>query len=426
MSSELLGLMAQRPGCWISGEELASSLGISRAGVWKQVQRLREKGYMIDALPNRGYLLKDCDVLDLSMISPRTMIVGKSVIFRREVGSTNALARQIAESAQDGTIVLSEVQTEGKGRLSRSWSSPSGGVWMSIILKPQIPLALAPRINMGAAVAVVRAVEGLYGLKLRIKWPNDLMACAGEDLQRAPDGQSSPAHSKSFKLPYPLLTPGSQDLSCNRDTAYPADPNCRTDRAAASGAGAVAGAPGGMECQECRKEGARFDALDRKVCGILSEIEAEPDRLKHAIVGIGLNANLCTEQLKTEWNATSLCREIGRMVDRSALIERIAEELETVYLQIVGDYGWVYESWQASSCTLGKRVRVTLARPAAAEKEGLKMPPDMEPDACREASSEELLGVASRLDADGALFVRTDEGKDVRVIAGDCIHLRSR
>lgn len=163
-------------GSWISGQELAASLGISRAAVWKAVASLRAEGYEIEA-SKRGYRLSalpDLLTEDLIQGGLKTKLVGRRIIAAEALPSTNAEAKRIAAS-EEGTVVIAEVQTSGRGRMDRSWHSPRGGVWMSIILKPQIPPAQAFRVNIAAAVAVARALEGLYGLEVKIKWPNDLM-----------------------------------------------------------------------------------------------------------------------------------------------------------------------------------------------------------------------------------------------------------
>jgi BirA family biotin operon repressor/biotin-[acetyl-CoA-carboxylase] ligase len=174
---EIKGALVQRLGSWTSGQELARSLKISRAAVWKQVQSLRVEGYEIEA-SRKGYRLASMPDLiseDLVKAGLETKFVGRTILSRSSVTSTNAEAKRIAPSSENGTVVVAEVQTVGRGRMERSWHSPKGGIWMSVILKPHIPPALASRVNMAAAVALARALEGLYGLDVRIKWPNDLL-----------------------------------------------------------------------------------------------------------------------------------------------------------------------------------------------------------------------------------------------------------
>lgn len=165
-------------GEWVSGEEMAKRLSVSRAAVWKQVQALRQRGYEISASTRKGYrLAKKPDILDEDLISGslKTRWLGRDMRIRTEVGSTNALALSIARDCQSGTVILAEIQTEGRGRLSRSWASPPGGIWMSLILKPEMPLDHVHQINMATSVALCRALSSMLGLEAGIKWPNDLL-----------------------------------------------------------------------------------------------------------------------------------------------------------------------------------------------------------------------------------------------------------
>jgi BirA family transcriptional regulator, biotin operon repressor / biotin---[acetyl-CoA-carboxylase] ligase len=165
-------------GSWVSGEDMANRRGISRAAVWKQIQLLRAKGYDIESSTNKGYrLVSEPDLLDAGALRQdlKTKIVGRDIYYYPEVESTNNTARKLAWSCDDGTVVVAETQRAGKGRRSRSWHSPPGGLWISVILKPRISLDQAYRINMAASVAVARTLSSLYGIKATIKWPNDIL-----------------------------------------------------------------------------------------------------------------------------------------------------------------------------------------------------------------------------------------------------------
>lgn len=303
----------------MSGEEIASNLGVSRAAVWKQIQALRARGYRIESSTNKGYRLSEGqDVLDPETIrkSLETDFVGKNLLYYQEVKSTNETAKEIASTCGNGTIVLAEVQTGGRGRLSRSWRSPTGGVWMSLVLKPDIALVNAYRINMAVSVAIARTLFQLYGLNTGIKWPNDILVNG------------------------------------------------------------------------------------RKICGILMEVSAEMDRLEYAVVGIGINANIDVNEFPSDWNATSLSRETGGQVSRNQLIQTLLREIETAYDQMSTPK--ISSEWRERSVTLGRYVRIT-------NSEG-----DVE-------------GSAVSLGDDGALFIRLkgEPGEIRRIVAGDCIHLRT-
>jgi len=165
-------------GGWVSGEVMAKKLAISRAAVWKQIQVLRRSGYDISASTGKGYrLAKKSDLLDADRISRslKTKWLGRDMRIFAKVGSTNASALSMALSCQNGTVILAEVQTEGRGRLSRPWASPPGGIWMSLVLKPKMPLNHIYQINIAASVALCRALSTMLGLQAGIKWPNDLL-----------------------------------------------------------------------------------------------------------------------------------------------------------------------------------------------------------------------------------------------------------
>jgi BirA family biotin operon repressor/biotin-[acetyl-CoA-carboxylase] ligase len=165
-------------GEWVSGEEMAEMLGISRAAVWKQIQSLRQRGYEISASTRKGYrLAKKQDFLDADRIcgSLKTKWLGRDMRILAKVSSTNEVALSLARDCPSGTVILAETQTQGRGRLSRSWDSPPGGIWMSLILKPEMPLAHVYQINMAVAVAVCKAISSSLGLEAGIKWPNDLL-----------------------------------------------------------------------------------------------------------------------------------------------------------------------------------------------------------------------------------------------------------
>ena len=165
-------------GEWVSGEEIARNLGISRAAVCKQVKTLRQRGYEISSSTGKGYRLAGkADLLDEDRIirSLKTAWLGRDLQVRRQVSSTNEVAISRASSSPSGSVILAEIQTAGRGRLSRPWASPPGGIWMSLILKPMMPLSQVYRINMAVSVALCRVLSTQLGLDAGIKWPNDLL-----------------------------------------------------------------------------------------------------------------------------------------------------------------------------------------------------------------------------------------------------------
>lgn len=164
---------------FISGENIAGKLGISRAAVWKHIQKLRENGYEILSRERYGYKLKDAPDLLLPseiQIGLETKIIGKEMHYEPSVESTNLVAKALAyHGAPEGTIVVAEEQTGGKGRLDRNFFSPRGkGIWFSIILRPNFLPKDAPKCTLMAAVAVAEAMRR-FNLKPEIKWPNDIL-----------------------------------------------------------------------------------------------------------------------------------------------------------------------------------------------------------------------------------------------------------
>lgn len=321
MRAEVLKVLQAAGGAWVSGEELARSLGVSRTAVWKQVEALRKEGFAIESSPRLGYRLAAApDAVTPAAVQAalRTERLGRSIEFRQSVGSTNEVAKALARlGAPEGLVVVAEEQTGGKGRLGRTWHSPPGvGIWMTVVLRPPLIPYEAARLTLCAAVAVAGAIRQVAGLPAAIKWPNDIV----------------------------------------------------------------------LE--------------DRKVCGILTEMEADWDRVHFAVVGIGINANLPAEAFPEHLRATatSLLAAGGKPVPRALLIAEVLARLEAEYQDLVaGRFDQVLTRWRALSATLGRTVRV------------LPVAPDQP----------EVVGVAEAVDPSGALLVRLPDGQLHRVVAGE-------
>jgi BirA family biotin operon repressor/biotin-[acetyl-CoA-carboxylase] ligase len=157
---------------YVSGETLSEQLGISRVSVWKHIRSLKENGYVIEASA-RGYRLVSSPDLLLPYEFPG---LEQKIHYFPEIGSTMNEARELAKKgAGEGTIVIAEAQTRGRGRLSREWLSPEGGIYFTLILRPSISPAYAPRINLMASVAVAATIRKLFRLNAELKWPNDVL-----------------------------------------------------------------------------------------------------------------------------------------------------------------------------------------------------------------------------------------------------------
>jgi BirA family biotin operon repressor/biotin-[acetyl-CoA-carboxylase] ligase len=180
LDEKILNILRHNKDSYVSGEELCKTADISRAAIWKHIEKLRAEGYDIEALPHLGYkLVAIPDSLIPSEIKwkLKTKIFGRSVLSYSKVDSTNIVAYELAEKGmKEGTVILADEQAKGKGRHGRHWSSPSkGGIYMSCILRPTIAPNEIPRITLLAAVAVAQAIRDFSSLEATIKWPNDIM-----------------------------------------------------------------------------------------------------------------------------------------------------------------------------------------------------------------------------------------------------------
>ena len=164
---------------YVSGEDLAKKAEVSRTAVWKHIEALKREGYRIEAKPKVGYrLIETPDILSPFEIGSglKSKILGCKIFCFKEVTSTQEVAKKLAvQGCVEGTVVVAEKQTRGRGRIGREWVSPLGGVWLSIVLRPNLPPQYAQRITLTTSVAVAKTVRRLYGLNAKIKWPNDVL-----------------------------------------------------------------------------------------------------------------------------------------------------------------------------------------------------------------------------------------------------------
>lgn len=265
---------------YISGEELSEQLGVSRAAVWKAVNALRDEGYGIDSVTNRGYkLLSVPDILSEAEIKNglETELLGGTVYALQSVDSTNEEAkRQAQNGAPDGSLIVADVQTGGKGRLGRAWASDPGvGIWMSLLLKPNCAPFEASRITLTSGFAVCRAIRESTGCDAKIKWPNDIVI-------------------------------GS-----------------------------------------------------KKVCGILTEMAAEFERVNYIVTGIGINVNTPSFPTEIAHKATSLRLECGQPFSRVILLQAVLKKFEILYRRFLTDLGeGMLDEYKSLCVTLGRRVTV--------------------------------------------------------------------
>lgn len=177
MKNKILNLLKESDD-FISGEEIGERFNMTRAGIWKHVNSLKEEGYIIESISKRGYkLISSPDILTYEEVEEylKTSFIGRNIYYYDSIDSTNIMGKEIAFSEKEGTIVVGEEQLAGKGRMGREWISPKGkGIYMSIVLKPDIEPMKASKITLIGAAAVNKALSNL-GIKSSIKWPNDIL-----------------------------------------------------------------------------------------------------------------------------------------------------------------------------------------------------------------------------------------------------------
>jgi BirA family biotin operon repressor/biotin-[acetyl-CoA-carboxylase] ligase len=310
-------------GGFVSGGDLCRELNMSRSAVWKHIVALRAAGYAIEAFSGRGYRL---DGLTGSPVPEEvgpmlaTKAFGRSFLYLETVDSTNLKARALArEGAVEGSVVVADSQTGGRGRMRRTWVSPSGvNLYCSIVLRPPVPSVRVPEIPLVAAAAIHSAIEREYpGLRISIKWPNDIVI-------------------------------------------------------------------GG-----------------RKLCGILCEMESEPDFTHFVVVGFGLNVNLDPVPAELQGIASSIAIESGGPSSRARLLAAVLNRFEQLYLEWAAreDLGFLLPYFQEHAWLKGKELRI-------------------------EQFDRILTGTEAGMTPQGQLLLRGEDGTVTAVTSGEA-HLRS-
>ncbi len=179
MKAEILAALRASDG-YVSGQELCGKFGVSRTAIWKAINQLKQAGYEIEAVQNRGYhIVSTPDILSENELRSirKTEWLGNRIYYEAEIDSTNTKAMKLAEEgAPHGTIVVTDHQKNGRGRRGRTWESPAGeAIAMTFLLRPKIDPNNASMLTLIAAMAVARGIEDETGLKAGIKWPNDVI-----------------------------------------------------------------------------------------------------------------------------------------------------------------------------------------------------------------------------------------------------------
>lgn len=284
-------------GEYVSGQELCEMLGVSRTAVWKNIQKLKEEGYPIEAVTNKGYRLlsvAEADILDREQIASKltTAWAGRPLIYKEETGSTNDdIFGLAAEGYPHGTLVVTSRQTAGKGRRGRTWISPrEGNVYMSILLKPDLPPEVTPMLTVVMALSVYQASldiaaaqpeEQAARCRFGIKWPNDIVVSVD-------DG------------PY------------------------------------------------------------RKLCGILTEMRMEDREISAITIGIGLNVNQTEFAPEIAENATSYGLAFGSKINRAALTAYTWNHFEENYSLFTQtqDFSKLHNAYEEGLVNKGRAVHV--------------------------------------------------------------------
>ncbi|CAI8205458.1 MAG: Bifunctional ligase/repressor BirA [Candidatus Nitrosopelagicus brevis] len=163
---------------YLSGEDLSDVLKISRVAVWKHIKKIQSLGYKIESKQKLGYrLVNETEKLLPWEITKdlKTETIGKRIYYFEEIDSTQNFAQQIAlDKKENGTIVIAEKQTAGRGRLDRKWTSPKGGIWFSLIIHPKFDVSTSTLVPIAGAVALAKSIKTTLDVDVSVKWPNDI------------------------------------------------------------------------------------------------------------------------------------------------------------------------------------------------------------------------------------------------------------
>ncbi len=314
MNSDILEMLIGAED-YVSGEELSRKLGVSRTAVWKKINALRKEGYVIESATKKGYKLKIMpDLLNKKTISSNldTNFIGKEIDVMRSVDSTNEeIKRRASAGAESGLIVAADEQTSGKGRLGRVWESDSGGIYFTILIRPELSPNEISAITLAAGYAVCLAIREYTELDAKIKWPNDIII-------------------------------GS-----------------------------------------------------KKICGILTEMAAQTDRVDYVAIGIGINVNHESFPGKISGKASSLYLELGKKLDRNDFFRCVIKKLD----KVLSDF---LVSFSSEDLNEFRRLCATIGRNVSVKRNGIL-----------------LEGKATDLTPGGELVITDNSGKEYIINSGE-------
>lgn len=309
VKAKLLQMLRRAGAEGVSGETAGAELKLSRVSIWRHINKMQEMGYDIRSTPT-GYILENSPDKLYSLEFPG---FEDRIRHYDTVDSTMQAARKLArEGCPPLTVVIAEEQTKGRGRLARNWQATSGGIYMTVVLRPNLPALLACKAVFLVSLSLAEVLNETFGIKAQTKWPNDVL----------------------------------------------------------------------------------ID--DRKLAGILSEMEAEDDMASFVNVGIGLNFN--NDISHVDKPAVRLADCFKEPVSRKEFLTAFLQKLETECENT--DWDTIIPRWKAYTMTLNRRVKII-------------------------AGAQEREGLAVDIDSGGALLLRQDDGRTETVFYGDCFFMQS-
>lgn len=317
---KILKTLYEKKDEYVPLEQLLNETGRSQKEVENGFLTLEDEGYIINHSKLGYRLIKTPNLILPYEVKKglKTEIIGHDIHYFKEVDSTNNVAKYLAEDgAEEGTIVVAEIQNRGKGRRGKTWISPPGGIWMSIILRPDIPPFSAPQLTLVTGVAVAKTLKKELKLDVGIKWPNDILIG------------------------------------------------------------------------------------DKKVCGILTEVNASVNKVNYVVVGIGIDMNvdvpLFPQDLQKD--ATSLKNELDTEINGPILVQKFLLEFESLYNKFIeGKFPEILSEWRILSQTIGKQVEVR-------------------------TRGKTVRGEAVGINKDGVLILELEDGSLRKMISGECLHI---
>jgi BirA family transcriptional regulator, biotin operon repressor / biotin---[acetyl-CoA-carboxylase] ligase len=319
---KILKTLYEKKDEYVPLEQFVNETGKSQSELETEFNTLEEEGYIINHSKLGYRLIKTPNLLLPYEIKRnlKTKFIGHDIHYFNEVDSTNDVAKYLAEDgAEEGTLVVAEIQNRGKGRRGKTWISPPGGIWMTIILRPDIPPFSAPQLTLVTGVAVAETIKNELDLDVGIKWPNDILI-----------GK-------------------------------------------------------------------------KKVCGILTEVNATIDRVNYVVVGIGIDMNVDVPLFPSELQkgATSLKNELDTEINGAMLVQKFLLNFENIYNKFnKGKFPEILNEWRSLSTTIGNNVEVR-------------------------TRGKTVRGEAVGINKDGILILELEDGSLRKMISGECLHINN-